>query len=1256
MQKFEEHDIVSFINSKTVPKDSVVIDECYDAVLEAQMVPPQVGKRYLKLHKQIKNGKQLILAFYSMMGNEAMVLSGSFGDSDKTVLDKLKTTRTRPDMADVLNMKSRISTANKAFMEAWIAADGMVILVRAIEERCKPHPMGEVDIALLYEMICSMKIVINTGITMEIFLATEGAVQAVTSSLLLAGCKPLALQVLELLAVLCDYSSSACAEVVCYLRDHSKKCKERSFSMLVNAIHDDDVEVKAAVLQFINSMLGGTVTLEDRMLIRNDLNALGFSHVTDAAVRGLEADRESISHGQHQVLDEERPSLAAVKSVAISSEALPIDPAKGVMSGFLIASKHQGGMLRAIGAGKTTKRRWFVLDRDHLSWWHPDEIQGPPAGFVEIKDVVEIHSYGHGEDLYKLTPHLFEVVTSARTHAFGVEAEEAKQNWITAITVRMDKNILAKSSYSLTSAQINQCEFVKFAAFFLKQIKIYEAISEADHSDSITASGVAMAEPVEMIKYIESELSSVGLGKHLVHALQEFMVLPVDSAFAEEYWTCLVKMCQDLRELKGRHGELTDNLKSSLLTTEMCIHLFDKKEKSTGGKAVMEMNRLKLQVFTKDEEIERLKNELAAGGGIDRSSQRVVSRTKSSSIDLNNNDRNNIRSKASSDASPLKSQVSAPKIERDSDLIGSTETKRPFSAENPSTTPPPPPPPPKQEERSAPKPGKLGGAEGSALGALFGAKGGGGRGSGANARAATSDAGKKPAVVSTRPIPAPPALPPGAASLLGLSDASLPKCPVLGQNAWVKKAALPVSKHKASRKMKGVFWNKVKSTELSVDNMWKNIDLKQLDDLELDYACLEESFGQVKPAEVVVAASSSSSNVDKKEVLLDGKRTQNVLITYGKIRKTPEKMVEMITEMDPIVLTFDVTELLQNVVPTAEEVTMLTNYSGHTSTLAQAEQNLMVLLGVPRLQQRLMCHKIVFVWMATANRLLSECDLIAEACRQMLSPTSAVKLEKVLSVVLAVGNFMNGGSSRVAEAVTIDSIIKFNNVKATDNKQTLLHFVVKQLKAKFPDALDFYEDWSVVYNSTGAQSAADLSFTSIMSEKKSLADDIKKIEDELVVLRKLAAEHPDAVEAFAERTEISFLPDAKKLLEELHARLSSCEKMVKSTLAQFGYKVSADEDLSKSFFTTIVEIISLMKKSSDDVDKWQEQERKAAEKAAKTASKGAGIDQSEKEVDKKDQQNIFGNFRNQQQASSDDIILQLKKKMELRRLKAEAAQ
>ena len=91
----------------------------------------------------------------------------------------------------------------------------------------------------------------------------------------------------------------------------------------------------------------------------------------------------------------------------------------------------------------------------------------------------------------------------------------------------------------------------------------------------------------------------MGLGACLVQVLREFLVLPVDAAFSEEYWRTLLAVCQDMRELGQRHGRLDAAAKSSLLTTESCIRLFDKKEKSTGGKAVMEMNKLKLQVFTK---------------------------------------------------------------------------------------------------------------------------------------------------------------------------------------------------------------------------------------------------------------------------------------------------------------------------------------------------------------------------------------------------------------------------------------------------------------------------------------------------------------------------------------------------------------------------------------------------------------------------------------------------------------------------------
>ena len=163
----------------------------------------------------------------------------------------------------------------------------------------------------------------------------------------------------------------------------------------------------------------------------------------------------------------------------------------------------------------------------------------------------------------------------------------------------MEKNILARSSYNLTTSKINHCEFDNFADFFQKQVKVYEAIAETDHNDAITASGICLSCPVDMVKYLETELASMGLGSYLIHLLQEMIVVPVDSSFVEEYWKILVNICQDIRNFKHSHGGLSEDHKKSLLSVEKCVNLFDQKEKSTGGKAVSELKKLKMQLFTK---------------------------------------------------------------------------------------------------------------------------------------------------------------------------------------------------------------------------------------------------------------------------------------------------------------------------------------------------------------------------------------------------------------------------------------------------------------------------------------------------------------------------------------------------------------------------------------------------------------------------------------------------------------------------------
>jgi hypothetical protein len=60
--------------------------------------------------------------------------------------------------------------------------------------------------------------------------------------------------------------------------------------------------------------------------------------------------------------------------------------------------------------------------------------------------------------------------------------------------------------------------------------------------------------------------------------------------------------------------------------------------------------------------------------------------------------------------------------------------------------------------------------------------------------------------------------------------------------------------------------------------------------------------------------------------LLDAKKTQNTLIALGRIRKTGEEIGKMIYDMDPTVLTVEVTQALLAIFPTIDELNLTKDY------------------------------------------------------------------------------------------------------------------------------------------------------------------------------------------------------------------------------------------------------------------------------------------------------------------------------------------
>lgn len=139
-------------------------------------------------------------------------------------------------------------------------------------------------------------------------------------------------------------------------------------------------------------------------------------------------------------------------------------------------------------------------------------------------------------------------------------------------------------------------------------------------------------------------------------------------------------------------------------------------------------------------------------------------------------------------------------------------------------------------------------------------------------------------------------------------------------------------------------------------------------------------------------------------------------------------------------------ELLQTLLkmaPTSDEEMRLRLYTGDISELGSAEQFLKALLDIPFAFQRL----DVLLFMASlpeeATSAKESFSTLEVACGELKNSRLFLKL---LEAVLKTGNRMNDGTFRGgAHAFKLDTLLKLADVKGTDGKTTLLHFVVQEI-------------------------------------------------------------------------------------------------------------------------------------------------------------------------------------------------------------------
>lgn len=286
-----------------------------------------------------------------------------------------------------------------------------------------------------------------------------------------------------------------------------------------------------------------------------------------------------------------------------------------------------------------------------------------------------------------------------------------------------------------------------------------------------------------------------------------------------------------------------------------------------------------------------------------------------------------------------------------------------------------------------------------------------------------------------RPMPA--ESPPPAA-LANLSLTSPPEASVQDREAGSSAVQPDGSTRPPS--LKPLHWDKLRAIS-GRTTVWDQV--KNSDSFRVDEAAMENLFPQNSAAAAAAGNSGQAARGGKQHGrLLDPKRLQNVAIILKALNVTADEVIGALVHGNPEDKP-ELYETLAKMAPTKEEELKLKGYSGDLSKIDPAERFLKDVLNVPFAFKRVdaMLYRANFD--AEVNYLRKSFGTMEAACSDLRSSNLFLKL---LDAVLKTGNRMNDGTNRgEARAFKLDTLLKLADIKSTDGKTTLLHFVVQEI-------------------------------------------------------------------------------------------------------------------------------------------------------------------------------------------------------------------
>ncbi|XP_004687626.1 PREDICTED: formin-1 isoform X2 [Condylura cristata] len=453
------------------------------------------------------------------------------------------------------------------------------------------------------------------------------------------------------------------------------------------------------------------------------------------------------------------------------------------------------------------------------------------------------------------------------------------------------------------------------------------------------------------------------------------------------------------------------------------------------------------------------------------------------------------------------------------------------------------------------------------------------------------------------PPPTPPGLVPPPPPGLFFGAGSLSQCP--------RKPAI-----EPSCPMKPLYWTRIQISDKSqnaIPTLWESLEEPDIRDTsEFEYLFSKDTTQQKKKP---LSETFEKKNKVKKIIkLLDGKRSQTVGILISSLHLEMKDIQQAIFNVDDSVVDLETLAALYENRAQDDELVQIRKYyetskEEEVKLLDKPEQFLHELAQIPNFAERAQCIIFRSVFSEGITSLHRKVEIITRASKGLLHMKS---VKDILALILAFGNYMNGGNRTrgQADGYSLEILPKLKDVKSRDNGINLVDYVVKYYLRYYDQEAGTEKSVFPLPEPQDFFLASQVKFEDLIKDLRKLKRQLEASEKQMAVVCKESPK--EYLQPFKDKLE-EFFQKAQKEHKMEESHLENAQKSFETTVGYFGMKPkSGEKEITPNYvFMVWYEFCSDFKTI------WKRESKSISKERLKMAQESVSKLTSEKKVETK---------------------------------------